>query len=101
MAISNTSFVQGSKSDEDLEINEFSYEEQDADEDYQKLFLEYVRMSKISEKRTLKLKAMKEKNASLQVTLIASQSTVSMLENQSTIFSNKLLYNCRRLSLIW
>eukprot|EP00268_Persea_americana_P034956 TRINITY_DN3454_c0_g3_i4.p3 TRINITY_DN3454_c0_g3~~TRINITY_DN3454_c0_g3_i4.p3 ORF type:complete len:148 (-),score=33.84 TRINITY_DN3454_c0_g3_i4:2168-2611(-) len=91
MAVSNTSSMQGSKSDEDFEIYEFSDAKQDADEDYQKLFLESVRMSKISEKRSLKLKAMEEKNASLQVTLIASQSKVSVLENQSTIVSNKLL----------
>ena len=41
MTLSNASSVQESKSDDDLDINEFSDEEYD-DEDYKKLLQEYV-----------------------------------------------------------
>ena len=43
MALSNASSVQESKSEDDLDIDEFSDEEQ-ADEDYQNLLQESVRM---------------------------------------------------------
>ena len=89
MELSNTSSVQESKSEDDLDINESSNGEQDGDEDYQKLFQESVRMSKISKKRALKLKAMEEKNALLQATLTNSQYKVEQLEDQCTILSNK------------
>ena len=46
MGISNTSSMQGSKSDEDLEINEFSDEEHDANEDYKKRFLNLLECQK-------------------------------------------------------
>ena len=72
-----------------MDINEFSDGEHDGDEDYQKLFQESVRMSKISKKRALKLKAMEEKNALLQATLTNSQYKVEQLEDQCTILSNK------------
>ena len=48
-------------------------------------------MSKIREKRALKLKAMEEKNTSLQAALTYSQSNVRQLEDQCTILSNKLI----------
>ena len=48
-------------------------------------------MSKVSEKRALKLNAMEEKNTLLQATLIESQSKVSQLEDQRTILFNKLI----------
>ena len=51
-------------------------------------------MSKISEKRALKLKAMEEKNTSLQAVLTDSQSKVRRVEDQRTIFSNKLIIAC-------
>ena len=69
MAMSNVLFVQESKSDEELDLTDFSYPEQDVEEDYKRLFKESVRMSKISEKGTLKLKAMEANNTSLQTTL--------------------------------
>lgn len=76
MALFNASSMQESKSEDDLDINEISNEEQ-ADEDYQKLLQESIRISKISEKRALKIKAMEEKNTSLQVALTDSRSKVS------------------------
>ena len=88
MALSNTSSVQESKSEDDIDINKISDEEQ-ANEDYQKLFQESVKMSKTSEKRALKLKAMEEKNTSLQAALTNSQSKVRQLEDQHVILSNK------------
>ena len=74
-----------------MDIKEFSDGEHDGDEDYQKLFQESIRMSKIREKRSLRLKAMEGKNISLQATLIDSQSKVKQLEEQCTILSNKLI----------
>ena len=71
MALSNTSSVQEYKSENDLDINEISDEEQ-ADEDYKKLLQESVKMLNISEKRALKIKAMEEKNTSLQAALTNS-----------------------------
>ena len=75
MELSSASSVQEFKFEDDMDINEFSDEEQ-ADEDYQKLLQEFVRMSKISKKIALKIKAMDEKNSSLQVALTDSQSKV-------------------------
>lgn len=91
MALLNISSVQESKSEDDLDINQISDEEQEGDEAYQKLLLESMRMSKISEKRALKLKAMEEKNSLLQTSLTDSQSKVRQLEDQRAILSDKLI----------
>ena len=48
-------------------------------------------MSKINEKRALKLNAMESKNASLQATLEGSKSKVKKLEEQRVILSNNLI----------
>ena len=48
-------------------------------------------MSKINKKRALKIKAMDEKNTSLQAALIDSQSKVQQLEDQRAMLSNKLI----------
>lgn len=60
MALSNVSSVQESKSDEELDLNDFSDQEQDVKEDYKRLLQESFRMAKTSEKRALKLKAWKQ-----------------------------------------
>ena len=91
MALSNASSVQESKFEDDLDINEFFFYEEQADEDYQELLQESVRMSKISEKRALKLKAMESKNVSLQDTLEDSRSKVKQFEEQRMILSNNLI----------
>lgn len=48
-------------------------------------------MSKISEKRAVKINAMGEKNTSLQAALTDSQSKVRQLEEQHAMLSNKLI----------
>ena len=88
MALSNTSSVQESKSEDDLDINEISDEKQ-ADEDYQRLLQESVRMSKTSEKRAVKIKAMEEKNITMQSALTDCQSKVKQLEEQRAILFDK------------
>ena len=48
-------------------------------------------MSKINEKRALKLKAMESQNSSLKAQLEDSQATVTQLEDQCNILSNNLI----------
>lgn len=93
IAMSNVSYVKGSfdedsKSDEDKDLNDFSDQEQDIEEDYRRLLQESVTMSKISEKIALKLKAIESKNTYLQVTLEDPKSKVKELKEQRMILSN-------------
>ena len=60
-----TLFYRDSKSDEDLNLYEFSDDEQDLEAVYRKLLKDSMCLSRISDRMALKLKAMEYQNSSL------------------------------------
>lgn len=96
MALSNVSSMQGSfdmdfKSDEDIDLHDFSNNEQDMKEKHMRLLQDSMRMSKMNEKRALKLKNLESQNTSLQAKLEDSQAKVRQVEDQRSALSNYLI----------
>lgn len=80
-----------SKSDEDLDLQEFSDDEQYLKTEYRKLLKDSMRLSWINEKMSHKLKAMEAKNSSLTSEPEDAWAKVSQLESQCAIWINNLM----------
>lgn len=80
-----TRFYKESKSNEDLNLHEFSNDEQDLEVVYRKLPKDSMCLSRINDRMALKLKAMEYQNSSLTSELDDAHAKVRRLESQNAL----------------